>query len=179
MSSAAWGGFLYTIGSCGFLGVDVLEFFTFTDDLGLRLNIALSASGSFAYIVGSVGFLPEVQAYSPLIGIYGFILGSFLIGVSQLIKTCRIGGGVGARETGFSISNLFADQGSFTETGVEFSAGCGAWFFFVGTIMYDAEFDELSDVQLLDQILYIWICGSCSFTLGAFFLGFRHFVMKV
>jgi hypothetical protein len=180
ISSAVWGGWLYLTGSCNFLGVDMLEFLTFTEDPALRLNILLSASGSFAYVVGSVGFLPEVTAYNPLIGIYGIIAGSFLIGVSQFVKICRIGGGMGARKTGFRCSNLCADVDSFTETCMEFSGGCGAWCFYVGTIMYDVEFDELSDdAQLLNQILYIWLLGSACFTLGAFFLGFRHFVMKV
>ena len=34
------------VGSLGFLYVDVLEFFTFTDDAWLRANIAMSAVGS-------------------------------------------------------------------------------------------------------------------------------------
>ena len=42
-------GWLYTLGSCGFLYVDVLEYFTFTDDLWLRRNISMSAMGSFWY----------------------------------------------------------------------------------------------------------------------------------
>ncbi len=34
---------LYTIGSLGFLYVDVLEFVTFTDNIYLRMNISMSA----------------------------------------------------------------------------------------------------------------------------------------
>ena len=44
-------GWLYTLGSCGFLYVDVLEYFTFTEPelVWLRRNISLSAMGSFWY----------------------------------------------------------------------------------------------------------------------------------
>lgn len=38
-------GVLYTLGSCGFLCVDVLEFFTFDEDPWLRVNISMSATG--------------------------------------------------------------------------------------------------------------------------------------
>ncbi len=48
-----WSAFLYTLGSCGFLFVDVQEFFTF-DGAVLRLNISLSAIGSTFYVIGSV-----------------------------------------------------------------------------------------------------------------------------
>jgi hypothetical protein len=44
---------LYTVGSIGFLFVDVQEFFTYEDPV-LRTNILLSASGSTMYVVGSV-----------------------------------------------------------------------------------------------------------------------------
>jgi hypothetical protein len=40
-----WAGVLYTVGSCGFLFVDVLEYFTFDEDAWLRTNIAMSATG--------------------------------------------------------------------------------------------------------------------------------------
>lgn len=49
---SAW---LYVIGSSGFLYVDVLEFFTFTQDSQLRCNISLSATGSLLYLIGSAG----------------------------------------------------------------------------------------------------------------------------
>jgi len=44
-------GVLYTVGSFGFLYVDVLEFFTFTEDAWLRTNIAMSAFGSTWYVI--------------------------------------------------------------------------------------------------------------------------------
>lgn len=75
---AAW----YTIGSFGFLGVDVQEFFTFKTDFPLRTNIAISVIGSTLYIIGSIGFFPQLEA--PAVGIWGFILGSAFIGCSQV-----------------------------------------------------------------------------------------------
>ena len=87
---AVWIGWLYTIGSCGFLFVDVQEFFTFTDDAMLRVNILCSAFGSTLYVIGSAGFLPSIWAITPLIGLLGFIGGSAAIGMSQTWKLVRI-----------------------------------------------------------------------------------------
>jgi len=87
---AVWIGWLYTIGSCGFLFVDIQEFFTFTDDVMLRVNILCSAFGSTLYVIGSAGFLPSIWAITPLIGILGFIGGSLAIGLSQTWKLYRI-----------------------------------------------------------------------------------------
>ena len=90
---AAW---LYIVGSCGFLGVDVLEFLTFyRQDRLLTINISLSLVGSTLYIIGSVGFLPSLansDGSTSAVGIWGFILGSFFIGSSQVWKVLRIGG---------------------------------------------------------------------------------------
>jgi hypothetical protein len=52
-SSDWWSALLYTVGSFGFLFVDVQEFFTFSG-LELRTNISLSAFGSALYVIGSV-----------------------------------------------------------------------------------------------------------------------------
>jgi hypothetical protein len=73
-------------GSCGFLGVDVQELFTFRGDTLLSINIMLSVIGSALYVVGSIGFFPELEI--PEVGVWGFILGSFFIGVSQV---CNFG----------------------------------------------------------------------------------------
>jgi hypothetical protein len=106
---------LYICGSFGFLLVDVMEFFTFTEDKLLRLNILMSVSGSTAYVIGSVGFLPLVSAITPSFGIWGFIIGSVLIGVSQLWKTHRIGSAEGE----FSAAALWSSLDALTQVGVE------------------------------------------------------------
>lgn len=82
---------LYIVGSIGFLGVDVQEFFTYKSlSTSLAINIFLSMVGSTLYIVGSVGFLPQLNnrdgSTNPL-GIWGFILGSFFIGYVDVVKS--------------------------------------------------------------------------------------------
>lgn len=44
----------------------------------------MSMTGSALYVIGSAGFLPSVVAYNPLIGIWGFVLGSAFIAWSQV-----------------------------------------------------------------------------------------------
>lgn len=79
-NSGTIAGILYVIGSIGFLGVDVQEFFTFKSlSTSLAINISLSMFGSTLYILGSVGFLPSLHVDTTL-GVWGFILGSFFIG---------------------------------------------------------------------------------------------------
>ena len=85
-----WSAGLYTLGSFGFLMVDVIEFFTFTEIFILRANISCSLIGSLFYVIGSIGFFPEIYNVTDIIGIWGFIVGSFFIGCSQLWKTYRI-----------------------------------------------------------------------------------------
>ena len=163
-------GILYTIGSSGFLGVDLMEFFTFTSDPILRINISLSAIGSAFYVIGSVGFIPAVYestamwnviGFTPATtGVYGFIAGSFFIGVSQFWKVWRI-------------MNTTKDM---TAVGVELGAGLGAWCFFVGTIMYTIPYYY---DNLYVTIVNIWELGSILFTTGAMFLTYRHCVLNV
>lgn len=93
-----WVGINYLVGSCGFLVVDTMEFFTFTEDKdsSLRRNIAVSMLGSALYVIGSVGFFPYFDDGSRLydgsdaLGVYGFIFGSVAIGLSELWKLQRI-----------------------------------------------------------------------------------------
>ena len=120
-------GILYTVGSLGFLCVDVLEYFTYTDEPWLRTNISCSAIGSFLYVIGSIGYIPAVYNITALIGEYGFISGSFVIGCSQCWKVCRL-----SQDEGGPCGTL----GTMTAIGVEAGAGVGAWCFLVGTIMY-------------------------------------------
>jgi len=176
------GRVLYMIGSCGFLGVDVMELFTFTSDRILSLNIFMSATGSFLYVVGSIGYIPAVYESTTTwniitfnlttvggpafnigltpatTGAYGFIAGSFFIGCSQMWKVWRI------------LSTTTKDM---IALGVELGPCLGAWCFFVGTIMY-------YNVSLLEApsayIVNIWEAGSVLFTIGALFVTYRHCV---
>ncbi len=108
-----------------------------------------------------------------MIGIWGFILGSFFIGSSQLWKTYRIGKGKGRV---FSVANLFNDIDSCTQVAVELNAGLGGWSFFIGTIMY--LHGPLEGPWYL-HVLDIWTAGSIFFLLGSLSLAYRHFIMNV
>ncbi|GLC65077.1 hypothetical protein PLESTF_000244100 [Pleodorina starrii] len=170
-----WSAALYTLGSCGFLAVDVQEFFTFSGAL-LRANIAMSLTGSFLYVVGSVGFFPVVFAWWPVVGVWGFILGSAVIGTSQALKTYRIGA---ANTSGhFSLRHLFTDPDAATAAGVEAGAGVGAWCFFFGTGLFNRGPLEGPD-SVMTAVLWTWVAGSCCFTVGSLFLAYRHFGMRV
>jgi hypothetical protein len=166
---------LYTIGSVGFLSVDVLEFFTpdYTT-CPLRANIALSATGSTFYVIGSVGYAPAILAVTEAVGVWGFILGSAFIGVSQTWKVARLASG----DDGVPrLRNVLASRDVLTAVGVEAGACAGAWFFLAGTAMYDVS--TTTDGGWLAVILGLWLAGSCCFTVGAAFLAYRHFVMRI
>ena len=90
--AAALAAWLYTVGSAGFLLVDVQEEVTLLT-LGrkdaLAVNVGLSMVGSAFYVAGSVGYFPSVAASWPSLGLWGFLLGSALIGASQ-VRTVRM-----------------------------------------------------------------------------------------
>jgi hypothetical protein len=162
---------LYTLGSVGFLYVDVLEFFTFTTLPLLRANISLSALGSTLYVVGSVGFFPALYNVSEVPGVWGFILGSAFIAVSQVCKLVRIGWS--EREEGFALSRLTSSPDSLTSTGTEGGAALGATFFLVGTLLLWLNAASFFVVVLL------WTLGSLAFTTGGLALAYRHFVLQI
>ncbi|GBF91374.1 hypothetical protein Rsub_04114 [Raphidocelis subcapitata] len=174
---------LYVIGSLGFLAVDVQEWLTFSGAV-LRTNICLSMTGSALYVAGSAGFLPAVAAAFPRLGVWGFVLGSAYIAWSQLWKTHRIGGGELEGEGGedgggggFRLRSLLTRDAA-TAAGVELSAGIGALCFLFGTLLFDSGPLE-GPKSVLQTVLWIWVAGSCWFTLGGCFLAWRHFVMRV
>ncbi len=93
----------------------------------------------------------------------------------QLWKTYRIA----STETGsFSLKSVLQHRDAFTAVGVELGAGIGAWCFFFGTSLYDQGPLDGPDSVLI-PVLWTWVAGSCFFTLGSLFLGFRHFSMRV
>lgn len=162
---------LYIVGSCGFLLVDLMELVTFTDSPApLRVNISMSAVGSTLYVIGSAGFLPDVFAQSPNLGAIGFIAGSAVIGLSQTWKVARLARDEQSKTC--SLHNLFISRDVFTAAGVEASAGCGAYFFLVGTALYAAAYP-------FALVLALWDLGSIFFTAGSLFMAWRHFVMNI
>jgi hypothetical protein len=170
----AW---LYIIGSCGFLYVDVQEFFTFTDEYWLRLNIACSAFGSALYVIGSAGFLPSLWVLSPLIGILGFIGGSAAIGCSQAWKLYRI-----LSTTAKSSSPILPE--TINAVCVEGGAMVGGFCFLVGTCIFwhgpiAGDVGCEATCGNYDTVLALWVMGSTTFSFGGLSLAYRHAIMKL
>lgn len=173
---------LYTVGSLGFLAVDLLETWAFSNaPCTLRLNIGLSALGSSLYVFGSVCFLPNVIASAPggeTFGLAGFLAGSAVIALSQLWKVTRVLQGVcsgtaiasNENEDGEVKVSTFAD--AITSLGVEGSAGLGALLFLLGSA-----FDAAN--LALAPVLWTWMAGSAAFTSGAVFLFTRHYLLGI
>lgn len=158
---------LYTIGSLGFLSVDVQELLTFTG-CPLLLNIALSVTGSALYVIGSYAFLPKVYGAHPTLGVAGFVYGSACIAISQTFKLVRIARAAPAA------SGVLNDVDSFSACGVEGGACVGASFFFGGTLALWVQAPEVGSLEYT-LILVSWVLGSLAFTTGGLFLAHRHF----
>lgn len=191
----------YTLGSLGFLAVDVMESFAFSGArCGLRVNIACSAIGSTLYLIGSVGFFPAVPV---AVGVWGFVLGSGLLILSQGWKVARFicearasgAGGADADDGGTvalessalaprdlrdAHSGVHPCVDAASAVGVEGSAGIGAAAFFSGTFLYFTAASSLAPTgNLLTAILALWMIGSVAYTSGACFLCWRHFVLHL
>mmetsp|Transcript_81425 Transcript_81425/g.159013 ORF Transcript_81425/g.159013 Transcript_81425/m.159013 type:complete len:286 (-) Transcript_81425:339-1196(-) len=161
------GGVLFTVGSSAFLCVDTLDFFTFKKDKWLRINICLSAMGSFFKVFGSIGFIPNIYNDTKLIGEYGFLIGSFVITCSSIWKCVRI-----SREAG----GVFGSPAKAIALSAELCTFFGAWCFFVGTAMYIR--GPLKGTWYIDT-LDVWIFGACSFTLSSFIIAYLYFCHKL
>jgi len=127
----------------------------------------MSAIGSFFYVLGSIGFFPSLINGIGFLGPFGFILGSFIIGTSQLCKTVRIGFVDGR----FSPRSLIRNWDSISAVAVELGAGIGAWFFFIGTIIYCFGPYYVP--------VTLWMFGSIFFFLASCSLAIRHFILKL
>lgn len=160
-SGATLSAAFYTLGSLGFLVVDIQEFCTFTSSFSLLLNIGCSMIGSAFYVAGSIAFFPQLGYTGTLYGEWGFVLGSIFIAVSQSVKVARL------------LISTPPPPSAWISIGVEASAFFGAFFFLLGTLYL-----QYASIAL-DTILYIWLAGSLAFTLGGSFLSYRHFVLKL
>ena len=110
-----------------------------------------------------------MYAWSPLVGILGFILGSFFIGSSQIWKVARIAQGADGN---------CGSADARAATCVEGGACVGGWGFFFGTIVYWIAEDDLAGTVWM-AVLAMWIAGSTAFTFGGLSLAYRHFVMGI
>jgi hypothetical protein len=156
---------LYTLGSLGFLLVDVLEFFTFPNAL-LRVNIALSMLGSAFYVSGSRGFAPAVAGAAPALGSLGFLVGSALIAGSQAWKVARLRAAPAQPPPHPPADAPLA-------LGVEAGAGAGATFFLAGTALYWLRGWTAGPGYAC--VLWLWAVGSAAFTAGGACLWLRHY----
>jgi hypothetical protein len=173
--STAW---LYIIGSTGFFYVDVQECFTFIDDLWLRINVCCSMVGSLLYVIGSAGFLPNIYAWSPLVGILGFWGGSLSIGCSQAWKLTRIW------STPLDLDNPLSAIHRTNAAGVEGGAMVGGYCFLIGTSLFwhgPIAGDEDCVVACGNYyvVLALWVVGSAAFTFGGYSLAKRHIIYKI
>ena len=126
----------------------------------------LSIIGSSCYLIGSVGFLPTPYAFTPLVGILGFISGSFFIFCSEIWKIHRIWASTKGNDRASAL---------FVEAGAMF----GGLFFFIGTSLYwKGPLPGSTDCKVTcsnyNTILVLWIIGSIAFTIGGLALSFRH-----
>ena len=153
--AATLSALLYTIGSVGFVAVDIQEFFTFTSPLNLRANIALSALGSTFYIAGSVAYFPQL-AGGAAAGTLLFIAGSAIIATSEVLKIARL-----------ACATPRAPRVA-SAIGVEAGACAGAALFLAGSLGIGAGWAGTS-------VIGAWLGGSAAFTVGGLFLAFRHF----
>ena len=170
-----WCAGIYTSGSLSFLFSDIFQFLGSVHTDIPRTNLWWSVVGSLMYVIGSIGFFPEVYFQTNMLGIWGFILGSFIIGCSQYWKVYRLGMGSKGR---FHISNLLAKVPAFVEFGVELSAGLGAWCYLIGMGMYlDSTLQGSFEGPWYLAILYIWSAGSFFFLLRSLFLGYRYWTV--
>lgn len=94
--------------------------------------------------------------------------------MSQAWKVARIATDPATGKT--ALATIARNAENFTACGVEANAGLGAWHFFVGTLMYA---HATTPDAWMTAILGIWMAGSVFFTLGAAFLAYRHFVMRI
>jgi len=158
---------LFIIGSSSFLIVDMMEMITSPNTFWVRLNLAMNTMGSIFYVVGSIGFIPAVFNEGKALGALGFIVGSILIGYSQIWKIIR----TGTENSKFKVSTLFAD-GMWVITSVDVSICIGACSFFIGSVMF---ISGPLEGPWYESVLFIWMIGSIYYTIGALFLCYASY----
>jgi hypothetical protein len=135
------------------------------------------ASNSCCAICLAVRTLTRYDAF-PALGLGGFLGGSAVIAASQTWKVVRIARGACAAAGSGSGRGGAAviTRDAVTAAGVEAGAGLGALLFLVGTATFAA---AAPSSTLFDASIDMWLVGSGGFTVGALFLLYRHYVMKV
>jgi len=161
------GSVLFIIGSVSFLIADTMEIVASSDDVWIRLNLSLSVIGSIFYVMGSIGFIPSIFNQKEILGATGFIIGSILIGSSQIWKVIR----TGTENDKFSFQSLCTD-GMWMITSVDICIGLGGWLFFIGSVMF---ISGPLEGPWYESVLFIWMIGSIYYTIGALFLCYASY----
>ena len=173
---ATWSAAIYTMGSIGVFMSDIMEFYSVAHPQMLKLMVWWSVVGSLMYVFGSIGFFPEVYNQTPMLGIWGFLLGSFFVGCSHYWKAFQIGVNKCDR---FQISKLYTEFDTLVDFGAELSAGLGGSCFFIGMAMYLCSTlqDDFEGPWNL-ATFYIWNAGSYLFLSRSHLLGYRYWKLR-
>lgn len=183
------GGWLFTIGSTGFLIADLWEWWyyrvgcacdgeyyypdrhkSFFERAELGLNFFFSAIGSALYLAGSIEFIPSLNEI--VSGTWIFIYGSSVIFLSQLWKVVRTlkTNPLQEWDRSFKLSNAAADLPAF---GVDICAGLGGLAYCIGSILFLPRFDTTEHAEFIAATVFV--TGGSFFLLSGIFLAYRYF----
>lgn len=189
VSNFVLGGWLFTIGSTGFLIADLWEWWyfrlgcacdaaysypdrhkSFLDRAELGLNFFFSAIGSALYLIGSIDFIPSLEQIVD--GTWIFIFGSSVIFLSQLWKVIRTlrTNRYNDFDHSFKLSNAKDDLPAF---GVDVCAGLGGLAYCVGSIMFLPQNDTSPESEF--RAAAVFVTGGSLFLASGLFLTYRYF----
>jgi YrhK-like protein len=201
MTDYELGGWLFTIGSIGFLIADLMEWYTnnrvgcfdspvlradFEEKMGIYMEPNDTQWGNYQRLenglnffysaIGSFLYLVGSVYFIPetdsiLLGTELFIAGSFVIFTSQSWKIYRQG--FSPQEKRFSFSNYSSDLLSLY---VDVGAGMGGLFYLIGSVYFLPEYDITNQDTIRAAALFT--VGGSSFTLSAFSILYRYFVER-
>jgi hypothetical protein len=182
------GGWLFTIGSAGFLIADLSEWWTNnrvgcfdtkqlreqctenqseSDDQGMfdfcgiatnGVNFFMSACGSTLYLIGSIYFIPELDLMME--GTWLFIYGSCVIALSQFWKLARY-------------PSWATD---IPAVHVDLAAGVGGIFYLIGSIQFLPQ--NLVSLADTDRAAWLFTAGGFCFTWSGLAMAYRYFYAK-
>ena len=183
VSNYSLGGWLFTIGSTGFLIADLWEWWYFRigcafdeeyyypdrnkpffERCEVGLNFFFSAIGSALYLIGSIDFIPSLNAI--VSGTWIFIYGSSVIFLSQswkVVRTLRTNPS-DEWDKSFRLSNAAADLPAF---GVDICAGLGGLAYCIGSIMFLPSANTSDSAEF--NASAVFVCGGSFFYSRVFF----------
>ncbi len=204
VSNFALGGWMFSIGSLGFFLADLFEWhknnrvgcfqykefeksyenvvgrhlespLTFHGKLqraDVGLNFFMSFIGSTLYLVGSILYIPQINQSAT--GNVIFIYGSTVIYLSQSWKLFR-GGKINEHDSNDTLWRITTFRTDWSGALVDFFAGIGGFFYFVGSIIMLPEYDTNTSVTHIGAQWYF--AGGWCFLLSGLFMTLRYFVL--